>query len=85
LAVDYIFPVPGADSLIAIRQVKNFLLSPTSMTWLTNGNSANNSCSMISGGIFSPPAVIISYLTLPVINKTPVLSILPISPECKNP
>jgi hypothetical protein len=39
--------------------------------------------SMLTGEIFSPPAVMISSLILPVMYKKPSESILPVSPEWK--
>jgi hypothetical protein len=43
------------------------------------------SSSMSTGATFSPPAVMISSLIRPVIVKLPCLSILPTSPEWRNP
>jgi len=44
------------------------------------GQNSLKISSMIRGAIFSPPAVIISSLILPVMNKKPSLSIFPRSP-----
>ena len=39
---------------------KNFILSPMSMHWLTIGKASLTLSSMATGGMFSPPAVMIS-------------------------
>lgn len=42
---------------------RNFRMSPMSIQWLMHGSSTCTRCSIASGGIFSPPAVIISSAT----------------------
>ena len=60
---------------------KNFCLSPTSIQLLTIlGSSALILSSIGTGATFSPPAVIISSFSRPVIYKYPSASILAISP-----
>ena len=62
-----------------------FLLSPTSIALLMNGSFFLMASSIITGGIFSPPAVITNSFSLPVMNKNPFSSNLPISPVWSQP
>jgi len=74
-------PLPGASYFKATRQVKNFFISPISMTLEMKGRAALISFSIRIGGMFYPPAVIINYLARPVMKRTPYFVILPLSPE----
>lgn len=79
------FPLPKGSSLKAIRHVKYFLPSPTTIILEIKGRADLMLSSMMTGGIFSPPAVIINYFARPVIKRTFYLFIFPKSPECKYP
>ena len=74
-------PLPGGSSLKQIKQFKYFLPYPTTITFEIKDMADFNSFYINTGGIFYPPAVIISYLTLPVIKRTLSLLIFPRSPE----
>ena len=54
--------------------IKNFLLSPTTITLLKNGQNSLIFCSIKTGATFSPPAVIINSFNLPVMSTFPFLS-----------
>ena len=51
------------------KQERNFLLSPITMTLLIRGTSSLIASSIGTGGIFSPPAVIISSVGNKMRNK----------------
>ena len=68
-----------------IRAVKNFHWSPITTMFQAIGHNSRNTCSISSGAIFSPPAVIISSLIQPVISRKPSLSRKPKSPLCTYP
>jgi len=69
-----------------IRQVRNFFLSPMTVALETMSFSSYLMLSSIgTGGMFSPPAVIISSFSLPVIHRYPSLSIFPTSPVRNHP
>lgn len=85
LALFSILPLAGGSSFRQIKQVKYFLPSPIAMTLAKNGNINFISFSIKTGGMFYPPAVMISYLTRPVMNRIFLSLSLPISPECKYP
>ena len=53
-------------TLIVSKHDRNFFLSPTTMALLMHGNIFLMVSSMMIGGTFSPPAVIISSLMRPV-------------------
>jgi hypothetical protein len=55
------------------------------ITLARNGRAALISFSIRTGGIFYPPAVMISSLTLPVMKRTPYGVIFPESPEWRKP
>lgn len=76
-----ISPLHGGSSFKATKQVKNFFISPITITLEMNGNADLISFSIRIGGTFSPPAVMISSFALPVMNRTPSFVILPLSPE----
>lgn len=65
-----------------ISIVKYFLLSPTRNALLTVESSFLTKCSIWTGGIFSPPAVIINSFKRPVMYRNPFSSKYPMSPEC---
>lgn len=67
------------DGSIIIR------LSPTRNAFDKAEISFFTKCSICTGGIFSPPAVMISSLILPVMYTKPLLSIYPISPVLSHP
>lgn len=76
---------PGDLILGTSKQPKNFLLSPTTTAWLNSGSAVLISFSMSTGATFYPPAVIINYFILPVIESTPFGPTSPTSPEWTNP
>lgn len=47
-------------TLMVSSMVRNFLLSPISMALLISGTASFTASSMGTGGMFSPPAVMIS-------------------------
>lgn len=64
-------PESGSTSVFKVTSIaRNFFLSPTKNALLMNGNSALTFCSMGTGGMFSPPAVISSSFSLPVIRNS---------------
>lgn len=79
------FPLPGIYYLRASRQVRYFFMSPTTITFDMKGRVALISFSIRIGGIFSPPAVIISSFARPVMNRIPSAVKIPLSPEWRYP
>ena len=79
------FPLKGGFSSKLRRQVKKGLLSPTTITFDMQGRAFFIQFSIRTGVMFSPPAVIISSLALPVMKSQPFSSILPRSPERTKP
>lgn len=65
--------------------VKYFFPSPTTIQLFTKFICSLTWVSIKIGATFSPPAVINNSLILPVIDKFPLLSNFPTSPECKYP
>jgi hypothetical protein len=66
-----------------IKAAKNLYPSPTIIMLLITLVKFLMLSSRITGAMFSPPAVIISSLILPVMYTNPSLSTLPVSPEWK--
>lgn len=79
------FPLPKGSSFKVTIHVKYFLPSPTTIMLEMKGMKDLIWSSMRTGGIFSPPAVMINSLTRPVIKSTFYLFIFPKSPECRYP
>lgn len=75
------FPLPGGSSFKATKQLKNFFISPITITLEMKGRADLISFSIKIGGTFYPPAVIMSSFALPVMNSTPSFVIFPLSPE----
>ena len=78
-------PLAGGYSFRDNKQVRYFLWSPTTITFAKKGMAYLISFYMMTGGMFSPPAVMMSSFALPVMNNTLFSSSLPRSPECKKP
>jgi len=72
---------PLITVLRVMKQDKNCLSSPMTIIYEAMGQSSWNLYSIGSGATFSPPAVMISSLILPVITKKPSSSNFPRSPE----
>ena len=67
------------------KQVRYFLLSPSTTTWENIGKAVLISFYIKTGATFSPPAVIKSYLILPVMAMEPFFMTIPTSPEWTKP
>lgn len=55
-----VLPTASAFTLMVSSMERNFLLSPISMALLISGTASFTASSMGTGGMFSPPAVMIS-------------------------